>query len=113
MAIELTTADSQTLADILGAIEQDLIGQTWEDPTVPQSFSNYGDVEVQLDGTVSGVGFSRSVDGASYYPCLMFADNFTYSTTVSSPGIYRLPGGGYLKQTSGSPATVTTYRAST
>lgn len=111
MAIELTTADGKTLSEILGTIEQYLISQVWSDPTVPISFSNYGDVEVQLDGTVSGVGFSRSIDGVTYYPCKIFSNDGSFFTTVSVPGIYRLPGGGYLKRTAGT-SDATYYRAS-
>lgn len=111
MSIELTTASAQQKAEILATLEGFLIEQTWATPTIAEDFLAYAVVEVQLDGTVSGVGFSRSIDGVTFYPCSFIDSNFDVGSTTSSPGIYSFPGGCYLKQTSGSPATKTSYRA--
>lgn len=87
----------------------------WPDPTKPFDATAFADVEVQLDGTVSGVGFSRCLNGyeagATWYAVKLVSTDDPVSpassTTVSAPGIYRLPGGGWLKQTAGSAATTT------
>ena len=111
MAIEITTASDQLKSEILGELKDYLVATTWTNPLVAENFLEYSDVEVQLDGTVSGVGFSRSFDGVTYYPCNLISESGAVTATTSTAGIYRLPGNAYLKQTAGSAATKTTYRA--
>lgn len=80
---------------------------TWSTPSTAYDARPYADVEVQLTGTFTAYIPQRSLDGSTYTNCLAYDYTGAPLTAISTAGIYRLPGNGYLKLIAGTGATVT------
>jgi hypothetical protein len=83
----------------------------WVNPgSEPSDMTAFADVEVQLIGTVSSIGFERSLNGVNFVPVRLVSTDDPVTPvsalTVSVAGIYRLPGGGWLRRSTGSATTV-------
>ena len=81
---------------------------TWASPGTSYDARPYSDIEVQLTGTIT-VAYTpqRSLDGTNFVACNAFDKDGNALASISTAGIYRLPGNGYLRLTGGTGATVT------
>lgn len=80
---------------------------TWATPSTAYDARAYPDVEVQLVGTFTAYTPQRSFDNINFFPCNASDKDGNPLSSITTAGIYRLPGNGYLKLASGSGATVT------
>jgi hypothetical protein len=79
----------------------------WASPSTSYDARAYSDVEMQLVGTFTAYTPQRSLDGTNYVACNAYDKDGNALSSITTAGIYRLPGNGYLKLNSGSGATVT------
>lgn len=100
ITVELALVDSAVSLTALPAA-------TWSDPTSSRNYTFFADVEIQVVGT-PGVAYTpqRSLDGTNFVACNAYDKDGNTVTSISTAGIYRLPGNGYLKLTGGSGSTV-------
>jgi hypothetical protein len=80
----------------------------WATPAVPVSFFKFADVEVQITGTITTPYTPyRSLDGVTFYPCNASDKDGGFLASITVPGIYSLPGSGWLYFPAGAGASLT------
>jgi len=89
--------------------------QPWIDPiNDPLDCRSIANIEVQVSGVPStGYAPVRSLDGKTYFPCLVFDTRYNDTTAITAEGIYSVPGGGFLKFSAGAGSTVTVRGSNT
>ena len=87
-----------------------LFNITWADPTVPQDLRFYTDIEIQVDGTITGAyAVNRNFTGANgtFYAVQAYDYVGNPVSSITTAGIYSIRGPGWFKLTGGSGATIT------
>lgn len=78
----------------------------WLVPSTREDCRQYADVEVQLTGAFTAYTPNRSLDGVNFVACPAYDKDGTAMATITTAGIYRLPGSGWLTLAGGAGATV-------
>lgn len=87
-----------------------IFGVAWSDPTVAQDLRYFSDIEIQVDGTITGAYTpQRNFTGTAgtFYPCQVYDSYGNAVSSITTAGIYSLRGPGFFKLTGGSGATIT------
>lgn len=88
-----------------------ILPETWNTPGTAWDVTNYGDVEIQIAGTITTpYQPQRSLDGSNFVNCLAYDEAGNSYSTISAPGIYSLSGGGFLRLNAGAGTGITVTR---